>query len=35
LLQLPASAIVKGDDPGAAYDIVVILGGDYAGPPEN
>lgn len=35
LLGLPATAIVKGADPEAAHDIVVILGSDYAGPPEN
>jgi len=35
LLKIPAATIVKGSDPNAAYDIVVILGGDYAGPPEN
>lgn len=33
LLKLPATAIVKGADPNAAQDIVVILGNDYAGPP--
>lgn len=31
LLDLPQSAIVKTDDPSAPYDIVVILGQDYAG----
>jgi LCP family protein required for cell wall assembly len=35
LLQIPASAIVHGTDPNAAYDVVVILGTDYAGPPQN
>ncbi len=33
LLKIPATAIVKGSDPNAAQDIVVILGNDYAGPP--
>lgn len=35
LMQLPASAITYGSDPNAAYDIVVVLGADYAGPPQN
>lgn len=30
LLDLPASALVNGDNPVADYDIVVILGQDYA-----
>ncbi len=30
LLGLPQSAVVKGSNPTAAYDIVVILGQDYA-----
>lgn len=32
LLRLPESAIVRGDNPTAAYDIVIILGQDYAAP---
>ena len=35
LLNLPATAVVKGTDSGAAHDIVVILGDDYSGPPQN
>jgi LCP family protein required for cell wall assembly len=35
LLSIPATAVVKGADPDAAYDLVVILGADYTGPPEN
>ncbi|MBN2389972.1 MAG: LCP family protein [Anaerolineae bacterium] len=35
LLNLPATAVITGDDPNAAYDIVVILGSDYSGPPQN
>ncbi len=34
LLNLPATAVVKGADPNAVQDIVVILGNDYAGPPR-
>lgn len=34
LLHLPATAVVKGSDPNAT-DIVVILGNDYTGPPQN
>jgi LCP family protein required for cell wall assembly len=30
LLGLPASAVVRGDNPTAEYDVVVILGQDYA-----
>jgi polyisoprenyl-teichoic acid--peptidoglycan teichoic acid transferase len=30
MLKLPESAVVKGDNPTADYDIVVILGSDYA-----
>jgi len=33
LLHIPTQAIVHGTDPNAAYDIVIILGADYAGPP--
>ncbi len=32
LLQLPDSALVQGDNPTAEYDIVIILGRDYAEP---
>lgn len=32
LLKLPDSALVQGDNPTAEYDIVVILGRDYAEP---
>jgi polyisoprenyl-teichoic acid--peptidoglycan teichoic acid transferase len=35
LLNLPATAVVRGADPNAAHDIVVILGNDYAGPPPE
>jgi LCP family protein required for cell wall assembly len=35
LLNLPATAVVKGSDPNATHDIVVILGNDYAGPPQE
>jgi len=35
LLHLPATAVVKGTDSGAAHDITVILGNDYAGPPQD
>ena len=35
LLQLPATAVVRGIDPNAPHDIVVILGSDYTGPPQN
>ncbi len=31
LLELPQSAVVNGSNPTAEYDIVVILGADYAG----
>jgi hypothetical protein len=34
-LQVSTSAITLGADPNAAYDIVIILGTDYAGPPQN
>ena len=34
LLQLPSQAIVHGTDANAEHDIVVILGSDYAGPPQ-
>jgi hypothetical protein len=30
LLKLPESAIVNGNNPTAEYDIVIILGSDYA-----
>ncbi|MGC9357071.1 MAG: LCP family protein [Anaerolineae bacterium] len=30
LLELPGSSIVRGDNPTAEYDVVVILGSDYA-----
>lgn len=30
MLKLPESAVVKGDNPTADYDVVVILGSDYA-----
>lgn len=33
VLELPDSAVVQGYDPGAEYDISVILGSDYS-PPE-
>ncbi|MGC9398519.1 MAG: LCP family protein [Anaerolineae bacterium] len=33
LLGLPPSAVVSGSEPTANYDIVVILGADYTGPP--
>jgi len=33
LLHLPPTAVVKGTDPNAAQDILVILGNDYAGTP--
>lgn len=32
LLKLPDSALVKGDNPTAEYDVVVILGRDYVEP---
>jgi hypothetical protein len=32
LLNLPQGAVVSGSDPAATYDIIVILGGDYAAP---
>ena len=35
LLRLPATAVVRGADSNAAHDIVVILGNDYAGPPQD
>jgi LCP family protein required for cell wall assembly len=35
LLNLPATAVVRGADSSAAHDIVVILGNDYTGPPQN
>ncbi len=34
LLGLPQSAVVNGDNRSAVYDIVIILGADYTGPPE-
>jgi len=27
--------VVKGSDPNATHDIVVILGDDYTGPPQD
>ena len=30
LLKLPQSAVVNGNNPTAAYDIVIILGADYS-----
>jgi len=33
LLGLPQSAVVNGDNPAAPYDITIILGADYPGPP--
>jgi len=35
LLHLPAASVVRGADPNPAHDIVVILGNDYAGPPQD
>jgi len=35
LLHLPATAVVKGTDSSAAHDLIVILGNDYAGPPQD
>lgn len=35
LLQVSPAAIVKGTNPDAVYDIDVIIGNDYAGPPQN
>jgi len=35
LLQLPASALVYGTDPNAVHDIIIVLGTDYVGPPQN
>lgn len=34
LLGLPQSAVVNSENPTATEDIVVILGADYAGPPQ-
>ncbi len=34
LLSLPQSAVVQGNVPDADYDIVIILGTDYNGPPQ-
>ncbi len=35
LLGLPPSALIRGTDPNAAYDITIILGADYPGPPST
>ncbi len=35
LLSLPQSAVVRGNDENAEYDIIVTLGADYAGPPAT
>ncbi len=35
LLHLPSTALTRGSDPNAPYDIVIILGADYAGVPEQ
>ena len=32
LLRLPESAVVRGDNPTADYDVIIILGRDYAEP---
>ena len=32
VLGLPPTALLRGTDPNAAYDIVIILGADYVGP---
>lgn len=34
LLKLSESAIVRGNDPNVAYDVVVVLGSDYQGPTQ-
>ena len=35
LLQLPATAVIRGSDPNATHDVVVVLGADYTGPPQD
>ena len=35
LLQLPTTAVIRGSDPNASHDIVVVLGSDYTGPPQD
>ncbi|MBN2003297.1 MAG: LCP family protein [Anaerolineae bacterium] len=34
LLNIPVAALVHGTDANAAYDVVIVLGSDYAGPPQ-
>ena len=35
LLGIPAEQVVNGSDPASPYDLIVILGADYAGPPAT